>query len=339
MPDLRVTAAAGTKLHEFLNGDRWSADYARKCLPVLVRWVEDERSDYSGLVREHTYQELATALGDTRNARPIPHALGLLGSALEELQEQHPNVLGRKIPPIELLIWRKGAKRPGDAGFWWVGIRKSKLKDYPEEALRFIASQVRQEIIAYRHWREVLKALKLKPLTIDLPEGTRVLSDPGFCGRGGKESEEHWRLKHYIAANYLRLGVRGEHIATVEKTLLSGDEVDVLLENTCDLRVIGVEAKSRVSSEADLIRGVFQGVKYRAILSASEEYEASRAGEWLPRAVDVFLVTEHPLPSRIAQLAKRLGVSHAVVKVPANYVGPVRTSVQSASGLSPAGAD
>jgi hypothetical protein len=129
---------------------------------------------------------------------------------------------------------------------------------------------------AYPLWRKVLKALNLKPLTIDLPATKDVLSNPGFCGRGGKESPEYWCLKHYVADNYSWLGLKGKQVATVEKVLLSGDEVDVLLENASDSKVVGVEVKSRISSEADLIRGVFQGVKYRAVLGASEDYVASR---------------------------------------------------------------
>jgi hypothetical protein len=324
MPDLKVTAPAGSKLHEVLHGNGWTAEYARKCVPILVRWIEEENASHSAVLHEHTYKELAIALGDAKIARPIPHALGLLGNTLEELQKQHPGTFGGKIPPIELLVWRKGANRPGDAGFWWVGIKKSKLKDYSETALRSIAAQVRREIIAYPHWRKVLKILNLKPLTIDLPDTRKVLSDPGFCGRSGKESPEHWRLKHYVAGNYSRLGLKGKHIGTVEHALLSGDEVDVLLESASDSRLVGVEVKSRISSEADLIRGVFQGVKYRAVLGASEDYETSRTSTWLPRAVDVVLVTELPLPSSVAALAKRFGVPHIVLKVPADYVAPTR---------------
>jgi hypothetical protein len=57
-------------------------------------------------------------------------------------------------------------------------------------------------------------------------------------------------------------------------------------------------------------------VKYRAVLGASEDYEISRTSSWVPRAVDVVLVTELPLPSNVAALAKRFGVTHIVVKVP-----------------------
>lgn len=324
MPDLKITAPVGSKLHEFLYGHKWRAEYARKCVPVLVRWIEEENASHTSTFREHTYQDLATALGNSKIARPIPHALGLLGSTLEELQEQHSDTFGKKIPPLELLVWSKGAGRPGDSGFSWIGIKKSSLESYPEAALQSIAAQVRQKIVAYPHWRKVLKALNLKPLTINLPAGKDVLSDPGFCGRGGKESSEHWRLKHYVADNYSRLGLKGKQAATVEKALLSGDEVDVLLENASGSKVVGVEVKSRISSEADLIRGVFQGVKYRAVLGASEDYEVSRASTWLPRAVDVVLVTELPLPANVAALAKRFGIPHIVVKVPADYVAPTR---------------
>jgi hypothetical protein len=150
-----------------------------------------------------------------------------------------------------------------------------------------------------------------------------VVSDPGFRGRGGGESREHRRLKFYVLENYLRIGLKGKHIGRVEELLLSGDQVDVFFENKAQGRLVGVEVKSRISSEADLIRGVFQCVKYRAVLKASEEYEASRAGGWSQRTVGVLLVTERPLPAQIGELAKRLGVPRAVVRIPDDYVGPI----------------
>jgi len=326
MPDLRVSAPAGSNLHEFLHGSGWSAEYARKSFPVLVRWAEEQNADPSTEHPEHTYKELATVLGDVRYTHAVSHALGVLGFTLNELQGQHPGIFGNGIPPIEMLVWTQGAGRPGDDAFSFVGISKSEVKNLPEPALQAIAARVRQEIIAYPHWRVVLKALKLRPLTIDLPAMKNVVSDPGFRGRGGGESREHRCLKYFVLENYSRVGLKGKHIGHVEEVLLSGDQVDVFFENEAQGRLVGVEVKSRISSEADLIRGVFQCVKYRAVLKASEEYEISRTSAWSQRAVGVLLVTERPLPAQIAELAKRLGVTHVVVKIPDDYVTPMSAS-------------
>jgi hypothetical protein len=319
MSDLNVVTRPGSALHVFFYGESWTAKYARKSLPVLVRWVEEERARPSALIQEHTYKELATELGNAKNAHPLQHALGAVGVALLELQKQNPNTFGVKIPPIEMLVWTRGAGRPGDSAFSFVGIKKKDLKNIPESALRSLAGQVRREILAYPHWRKILKALKLQPMTISLPEANTVISDPGFGGRGGGESPDHLRLKHYIAEKYALIGLKGKHLARLEERLLSGDEIDVFLEHVSERRLVGVEVKSRLSSDADLIRGVFQCVKYQAVLGASEDYETARASAWIPRTVEVLLATERALPTPIANLAQRLGVIHVVVKVPVTY--------------------
>lgn len=322
--DLKITAPDGSKLYEFLHGNGWSARYARKSLPVLVRWVEEENANHSAGAQEYTYKDLAVVLGNANNAHPIHFALGVLGDALRELQKLVPDLRAEKIPPIQLIVWTKGAHRPGDDAYWFVGIEKKQVKNLSEEALRSIAADVRQQIIAYPDWRKILKLLRLKPLTIDLPEIDKVTSDPTFCGGGygGGESEAHRRLKYYVAENYSKIGLKGKYEARVEELLLSGDEIDVFLENQSEQSLVGVEVKSQISCEADLIRGIFQCVKYCAVLSATEDYAAARATTWVPRQIKIIFVTEKRLPTAVEDLAKLLGVPHILAKVPDTYVAP-----------------
>lgn len=323
MSDMTIVATPGSRLHRFLFGTKFAEKYARRALPVLVQWVEEEKFNRRvPNIREHTYQELATILGDVSKTHPMQSALGALGFALEELQECFPKEFGKRIPPIELLVWTKGAKRPGDSGFSFIGVSKKQVQKLPELTLQKLAAQTRQEILAYPHWRKVLKVLHLQPLTLRLPNAESIKKDPSFCGLGGGESLEHERLKEYIKRNYGRLGLAGRHSATLEKILLSGDKIDVLLEHISNCNVIGIEAKSRISSDADLIRGVFQCVKYQSVLEAEEEYLTSQDKTWIPRAVAVLLVTERALPSAIANLAERLGVLHSVVFVPDSFSIP-----------------
>jgi hypothetical protein len=316
---LDLVVRSGTALHKFLYGESWASKYARKSLPVLVRWVEEERASQAAVPPVHTYGELASELGNAKNAHPLQHALGVVGEVLLELQKEYPSTFGANIPPIEMLVWRDGAGRPGDNAFPFAGIAIEDVKKLRESTLRSIAEQVRRKIFAYPHWREVLKALKLQPMTINLPEAKTVISDPGFGGRGGGEGVDHLRLKHYIAENYSLIGLRGKYAARLEEPLLSGDAVDVMLEHVSERRLVGVEVKGRLSLEADLIRGVFQCVKYRAVLNASEEYRTAANSEWLARDVNVLLVTERALPAPLADFAKRLGVPNIVVRVPEVY--------------------
>jgi len=63
-----------------------------------------------------------------------------------------------------------------------------------------------------------------------------------------------------------------------------------------------VEVKSALSSEADIVRGLFQCVKYRAVL------EAQQASEGLPQSARAILVLQAKLPSKLQALKNVLGV-------------------------------
>lgn len=88
--------------------------------------------------------------------------------------------------------------------------------------------------------------------------------------------------------------------AETEVELLSADRVDVVYRSPRE--VVTIEVKSRDSNWPDLRRGVYQCVKYRAVMEAQEEGSG--------RAVRSLLVTESPLPADFKQTARRLNVTH-----------------------------
>ena len=100
----------------------------------------------------------------------------------------------------------------------------------------------------------------------------------------------------------MRGGFRGVRTET-EVDLLSGDRVDVVLY--CERKTVAIEVKSRKSNEADLCRGVYQCVKYKAVLSAQDDR--------LP--VESWLVTETGLDGDLKGLAKKLGIKHKIVSL------------------------
>ena len=115
------------------------------------------------------------------------------------------------------------------------------------------------------------------------------------------ESDEHKRLKNYVAQHPKSVGL-GKSLAPgkVEFRLPSGDEVDVLFQNArCR---IAVEVKSHISKEADLKRGLFQCVKYWAILRACRGLE----GETYE--VNALLAIEGRLPKKLIPVRNTLGV-------------------------------
>lgn len=88
--------------------------------------------------------------------------------------------------------------------------------------------------------------------------------------------------------------------STSDFALPSGDSVDVLFINKDEW--IGAEVKSAISTEADLVRGIFQCIKYRAVIEA---YQASMN---LAQSARVVLVLSGVLPPALVALKNMLGV-------------------------------
>jgi hypothetical protein len=89
-------------------------------------------------------------------------------------------------------------------------------------------------------------------------------------------------------------------LATQEFRLATGDSIDVLFVTRG--KVFAVEVKSVISPEEDLVRGVFQCVKYEALLNAMEV----ASGEM--RDVGVRLAIGACATARVRSLANILGV-------------------------------
>jgi hypothetical protein len=86
----------------------------------------------------------------------------------------------------------------------------------------------------------------------------------------------------------------------IEVPLLSGDRIDCSFDSGD--RIAVVEVKSWISNEDDLIRGIFQCIKYRAVMEAMTYDRAVK--------VDAVLVTEGPIPSERVHLLTRHNVIH-----------------------------
>src|SRR6202035_5666055 len=83
------------------------------------------------------------------------------------------------------------------------------------------------------------------------------------------ESPEHEALKLYIAAHPEVIGLPKGTKYEIEKTLGSGDRADVCF-SIKDKFVIA-EIKSEISPEDDIRKGVFQCIKYRAVIRAHQK--------------------------------------------------------------------
>lgn len=100
----------------------------------------------------------------------------------------------------------------------------------------------------------------MKP-ALSLEDESKIRS--GYFGFGG-EGEEHKKLKEYIANHPESIDITTAQKGNCEHMLLSGDRLDVFFFEAN----IVIEVKPKSAPEADILRGIFQCVKYQAILDA-----------------------------------------------------------------------
>ena len=114
---------------------------------------------------------------------------------------------------------------------------------------------------------------------------------------------EHKKLKEYICAHPEAIGATNVVFRKTEHLLPSGDKLDVYFELEDGTR-LAVEVKSSISKEADLTRGIFQCVKYKAVIDALQSIDTEDYD------VKVLLVTDRPLNDLHTRLIKELSVMY-----------------------------
>lgn len=273
-------------------------DLATSSLHELVKHVFRHSLD---TIQGVTYQELARRIGRLNkhgqgHGHGMGKVLGDMGHYLQDLEGEW----GEPIPHIQSLVVNKRGPLRGlpDEGIkeFWPG--------YPDLSREEKRNKVRAEharIIEFgSRWNKVLNDLGLEPITLD-QEGPQV--ETRRYGRGG-ESPEHRALKEHVRAHPELVGACNSDEGFIEYSFPSLDAVDVLFKSPT--RWVAVEVKSRVSEsvEGDYERGIYQCVKYRALLEAmrNDQHYA------VPEAIRVVLLLEKSLPRTHRDTAQALGV-------------------------------
>lgn len=262
----------------------WRRDFVPHIVPILVRRAKEGRSI--------TYSELADELhrefGHVPKARKTLYGppVGAVGLAIQELSMKW----GDRIPPINTIVVRASTGRPGTgadeiAHYFFKDNGKGMAKD--REALE----EAMQAVFHYgSRWDRVAEALgapTLEPAsgvidqgeTIDLPKLPRAYAT---------ESEEHQAIKKWICSHPKWLASFGTFgVGKSEHLLSSGDRLDAFFDN--GKRRLAVEVKASHASNAELMRGVYQCIKYRAVLRAEE-----RALRLVPNGDAVLVCTRPP---------------------------------------------
>ena len=277
-----------------------------------MRWLVAAALTQSTL----TYGQMKRLLEDEAGFSTIfPTRIGFVaGLLMERLQAVEP-----KAPLLNVLVVNGADGLPSrGAGFFMArrfGVPKLAQFDckrrYPV-LWRENFERAAQEVYAYsqkdwdRLYRQVFKA-KLDPDVVETAHDEKAKgkehdfgTGPHKYGKGG-EGEHHRLLRLWVKDNpgEVRAAYRTARTDT-ELPLDSGDRVDVayFLRD----RTVLLEVKSRVSNEADILRGVYQCVKYRAVKAAMDARHDP--------LIEVYLVTEDKISTDILGHLRRLGIKH-----------------------------
>lgn len=260
-----------------------------------------------------TYGELAAELERLHGLEPKARktlygpAVGAVGFAIQELGEQW----GEKIPPLNLIVVQADTQLPGhgadevahyyfdDGGAGMAANREA----YIQAAMAAVFDYG-------PNWDRVAQALGVDVLDTAHanPDEGNPIELPAIPTAYRPESAAHKALKAWVAAHTERFEDYGAFEAGVnEHRLSSGDSLDAYFSNGRES--LAVEVKASNASDDELMRGIYQVIKYRAVLRA--ECIALRK----PALCDAVLVSTRPLGKAGRVLAKRLHVDF--VRVPA----------------------
>ena len=270
------------KIAQPIAGDKRYQERARSALPLLVR-----QAHAGSPIR---YSELAAELG-MPNPRNLNYVLGSIGQAIKALSKEWQ----QEVPPLQCIVINKSTGLPGEGVGWFI-TDKEDFRRLPKAQQRRLVEAELNKVFAFSRWLDVLEAFGLETVQVDY--GDVVSRASAF--RAGPESEEHRRLKEYIARSPQLFGLPTRFVGEMEYRLPSGDTVDVLFGEQDEW--VAAEVKSKLSFEPDIVRGIFQCIKYRAVI------EAYQASSGLPQGARSILVLEDALPTHLVPLKNMLGI-------------------------------
>ena len=273
---------------------------AREVLPWLVRYAEAGKTVQ--------YGELGKAVGLNPHTQ-LKHVLKIIGNALAK-----PD-LG--IPMIQLIVINKDGV-VGNQGLGWI-VPKELITGLSLEEKKRLCKGEQTRVFEYHRWGEILAKCHLEPLSLGAPLETLLEeAAASMPPQGGGEKEDHRVLKEFVKAHPDCIDLKQRFTRrSTECPLLSGDQMDVFFESANEL--VCVEVKGKNSPEADIRRGIFQCVKYRAVLEAQGLYRGDRKQP----VISVYLVLATGLSAELERVAGILKIPvKPNVAIPKSFVAP-----------------
>lgn len=263
---------------------------ALEVLPLLVRQARTgEPICYDAIARQ-----VGMPLAWNLNC-----VLGSIGTSLDLLRQNKGERWARDVPHIQALVVNKASGLPG-SGFAGFLSNPERYLSAPRREKQRLMRALWNEISSFRDWERVLDYFNVEPMSA--PSLDDLLSEQERRALGGAgESEAHKSFKRFVANHPAAVGVSGRKLVWCEEyPFASSDTVDVLFKTTT--KWFAVEVKAKTAPTSDILRGIFQCVKYRALLSATIAVDNVAAEG------KVLLALEGSLPNKLRRYANELRI-------------------------------
>lgn len=199
------------------------------------------------------------------NKQKYGHPLGAAAQVAIDKGKEH----GMVVPPLSVIVIREDIGYPGVGADWFVSRLRNQKYDLKDPRRLSVLDAETNRVWAFgsARWEHLERLLGLAPLPIPRVGPKGVGKPPKIKRFRGGEGEAHAALKRWIADHPERLKDFGHYTrGTVEELLCSGDSIDAMLFGVSDR--LAVEVKASNASQDELIRGIFQCVKYRSTMQA-----------------------------------------------------------------------
>ncbi|MBX9816209.1 MAG: hypothetical protein K2X76_16035 [Sphingomonas sp.] len=276
---------------------------------AMMRWLVATALDNSFLTYGEAKARLEREVGFERIAR-AGRTGWTAGAMIDKLIQIDPDV-----PLLNVLLVEQATELPSDGAGSFLAdryqeprLRHEDAKNVYPDLWRRTFDKAAGEVYAAseNYWQSLYKSAYGESLSAEQVRQERIKRKSGseddgmdFSGRG--EGVNHKALRLWVTANPGHINQKYAEASTETEVVLdSGDRVDAVYR--VKDQIVAIEVKSRDSNLIDLRRGVYQCIKYRAVLDAMD----IRQGNF----VSAILVTETKLPGEIKALLRTHRIVH-----------------------------
>ena len=209
-------------------------------------------------------------------------------------------------PPLNILLVRQEDRMPGKGAGPFMAVylsderlRAPEFRKTNTDEWRLACDDIATDIYAFEGWdRAYRRAFRERLPAPVLPKGREK---DGISHRRKGEGPKHKALRLWVKDNPGAIRpAYGAFQTQTEFLLDSADRVDVVYRGPSS--TVAIEVKSSDSDNADLRRGVFQCIKYRAVMEAMDIRSD-------PKIISI-LVTQTRLPGELKDLLRQHGIRH-----------------------------